>query len=487
MIGARNVRRVAGCIAAGICVAFAPTTAPGRAHAATALGAVGLDVAISGDGRVVAVVTAEALAAEDTNTLDDVYVLAVGGEPQLASLGPDGAGNGASTEPTVNYDGTVVAFTSRASNLHPLDRDTGADVYARDRTAGRTELVSLAANMWVGDARSHSPSLSANGAYVAFVSAASNLAGLPPGGPEVVHVMARATRTVEVVGVGTGGQAWHPRLSADGSAVAFLSTATGLAGDPDPARDAFLTLLGGGGTTLLTPGAASVPDGEEAAPAVSAAGDVVAFVTLASLHPADTDSLADVYLQTRGGAPSLAVEGDGATVAPALSADGTMVVLIGGTGAQETAAREAIAIGPGGATVLSEDVGGPPATSSSAAQTAYPDSTGRLVLADGPGAGAGVVAGQMSPTSTAFSARLDVHLFGAGAASVGVDIDANGLADQSAPPPGGFTIEASSPRRLAIHAVDGAGTTFAGWVVPAERLASASAFETSASSVGDPS
>ena len=68
----------------------------------------------------------------------------------------------------------MVAFTSYASNLVPGDTNGTFDVFVRDRRAGVTRLVSVGT---AGQANGGSadPAISADGRYVAFISAASNL------------------------------------------------------------------------------------------------------------------------------------------------------------------------------------------------------------------------------------------------------------------------------------------------------------------------
>lgn len=83
---------------------------------------------------------------------------------------------GASAEPVISANGRFVAFTSTAQNLV---RGTveGTDVFVRDRWEGTTRLVSRSSG-WAGvpgNGASGSPSISVDGRYVGFVSAADNL------------------------------------------------------------------------------------------------------------------------------------------------------------------------------------------------------------------------------------------------------------------------------------------------------------------------
>ena len=79
---------------------------------------------------------------------------------------------------SMSADGRYVAFTSRATNLDPDDRDRSGDVYVRDLDAGTTTLVSRADGRHGQKGNRSSGrggSISADGRYVAFTSAAGNL------------------------------------------------------------------------------------------------------------------------------------------------------------------------------------------------------------------------------------------------------------------------------------------------------------------------
>src|SRR5205823_6032296 len=86
-------------------------------------------------------------------------------------------GNGVSFDPSISADGRFVAFVSAASNLDPADTDTGVDVFVRDLLANTTTLVSRATGAAgaKGNGVSFEPSVSADGRFVAFRSVASNL------------------------------------------------------------------------------------------------------------------------------------------------------------------------------------------------------------------------------------------------------------------------------------------------------------------------
>jgi Tol biopolymer transport system component len=98
------------------------------------------------------------------------------GKTELVSVGVGGApANSYSESPAISGDGRFVAFGSEASNLVPWDTMYSSDVFVRDRRTGKTELVSVAADGAPADGWSDSPSISADGRFVAFASGSDNL------------------------------------------------------------------------------------------------------------------------------------------------------------------------------------------------------------------------------------------------------------------------------------------------------------------------
>jgi Tol biopolymer transport system component len=113
----------------------------------------------------------------DTDFLNDVYVKDVGtGDIILASTSAAGVkGDNGSLHAHLSANGTKVAFSSAATNLHPGDTDDSFDVYVKTLATGRIALASTSDRGMKGNDFSYAGSLSANGAWVAFQSFATNL------------------------------------------------------------------------------------------------------------------------------------------------------------------------------------------------------------------------------------------------------------------------------------------------------------------------
>lgn len=138
-----------------------------------------------------------------------------------------GQANGPSSDPTVSADGRFIAFTSSASNLVSGDTNNATDVFVRDLVNRTTARVSVGASGGQGNGASSSPSISSDGRYVAFSSAASNLVAgdSNAAGDVFVRDLQSATTTRVSVGAGVSGSSGSPGLAGNGKVVAFTSAA----------------------------------------------------------------------------------------------------------------------------------------------------------------------------------------------------------------------------------------------------------------------
>lgn len=254
---------------------------------------------------------------------------------------------GRSWGPAIAADGRFVAFTSTATNLSVDDRDSHPDVYMRDRRIGVTVLVSRASGAVgaKGDRASNQPAISADGRFVAFASAASNLSPDDHDSDWDVYVRdLRADKTMLVSrasganGADANASAQSPSISGDGRRIAFASSATNLATGTKAQRPrVYVRDLSHRDTELVS--RASGPSGADANgasgdPAISSDGYVVAFATPATnLNAADRDGdVWDVYARDLDTGVTTLVsrasgaKGDGSSQRPRPSADGNVVV-----------------------------------------------------------------------------------------------------------------------------------------------------------------
>lgn len=234
-----------------------------------------------------------------------IAVLAVGlpslaaGQTQRVSLGDMGQeGNDHSTTSLYGLSssahGSVIAFSSFASNLVPNDTNNTADVFVRDMDSGETELVSVSMGGVSGNGMSYNPAISRDGRFVAFASLADDLVPDDTNGSVDVFLRDRLTQTtirVSTADDGTQGDSWSsfPSIatSPDGSRVyvAFTSNATNLVpgdtnGVPDIFHYTYNVADGTSSITRVSVGAGGL-EGDEASvlAAISAGGRFVVYTS----------------------------------------------------------------------------------------------------------------------------------------------------------------------------------------------------------------
>ena len=128
------------------------------------------------------------------------------------SVASDGTqANGASYSASVSADGRYVAFHSTAMNLIPDDWTSYADVLVHDRATGATTIVSVRSDGTHGNLNSSSPSLSADGRYVAFQSDATNLVAGDTNTYRDVFVHDRTTGVTNRVSIASNGAGQLPQ------------------------------------------------------------------------------------------------------------------------------------------------------------------------------------------------------------------------------------------------------------------------------------
>jgi TolB protein len=191
------------------------------------------EVHVSGDGQYVAFTSsANNLVPGDTNGQFDGFVRDLwSGTTERISLSASGQQVlGESAARGISYDGRYVVFVSFALNVHPDDPEAKGDVFLRDRLLGTTELISVSIDSTPSQFDCKRASVSADGRYVAFDGGDSNLAAGDNNGFAIGDVFVRdrqlgTTQIVSVASDGTQGNesSWSPKISADGTRIAFLS------------------------------------------------------------------------------------------------------------------------------------------------------------------------------------------------------------------------------------------------------------------------
>jgi len=253
--------------------------------------------------------------------------------------------NGTASNPAVNLDGTVVAFSSIATNLIGVHMPHG-QVYLRNQARGATEIVSRSTAGGIPDGRAVAPSISENGRLVAFQSAATNLVPGDTNGADDIFVRDVGTGITTRVSVSSSNAQGNaassqPAISGDGRWVAFASSASNLvAGDTNGRADVFVHDRVTGTTTKASTGPAGAQsDNTSSRPSISRDGSRIAFHSSASnlLAKADTNGTDDVFVASatlvieRASESSGSVQGNFSSRNAAISADGRTVVFDSGS------------------------------------------------------------------------------------------------------------------------------------------------------------
>jgi Tol biopolymer transport system component len=258
---------------------------------------------VSADGRSVVFASYARLSPADRNSMRDIYVFDVSTrlitlETSGAAARP---ANGESVNPDISGDGRYVVFESTAGNLTNIELAFGVSrVFWRDRQTGITRMLSTTPTGEPADGVSMNAAISADGGTAAFSSSATNLVDeeeTEGGGIGVYRIdLASNKRTrVDITpdGRGHAGQSVTPTVSADGRYVAFASDAnlTVAAGparsdqprDKNKVFDVYVRdVLSRRTRRVSIASSGSDSDGPSYHPAISLNGRHVAFVSEAS-------------------------------------------------------------------------------------------------------------------------------------------------------------------------------------------------------------
>jgi Tol biopolymer transport system component len=307
-----------------------------------------VSASISADGRFVAFLSYAPLAAADTNSHPDIYVLdrATGG---VSLETPEYAGSEfdhALTTPQLSGDGHRLVYVVSP----PRERSGAAPprtIMLRDRSLGVTRALLTRGDPPNGDSRD--PRITADGRTVVFASSSTNLVAVSDANESVEDVFAAdvMTMTVERLSVDSAGRqmavgsSFAPAASHDARYVVFSSTAaldgSGSRTDGGRARvDVYRRDTRLGITIKISEAIqGAVANGSSYDAAISADGRFVAFVSEATnlMGRRDRNGAPDIYLRdTIAATTSLAshtAQGDpanGPSRRPVLSADGRVLV-----------------------------------------------------------------------------------------------------------------------------------------------------------------
>src|ERR1700728_3625244 len=229
---------------------------------------------------------------------------------------------------SISADGRFIAFASSAANLVTGQSGTGSQVFMRDTCAGptaekscvaKTEEIPIDAKLAAGGSQGESPSISADGRYVAFMAHGTNSSSAPSqallldtcAGSNTPASCVPSTVEISVSSAGKPGrgQSAAPAVSGEGRFIVFQSSASNLVAETSTSNTNILlsdTCLGPTApdgctpaTTLISPETAGVSTNSDAfAPWISSSGRYISFISGISMS-AKREYSAETYLFVR--------------------------------------------------------------------------------------------------------------------------------------------------------------------------------------------
>lgn len=242
-------------------------------------------------------------------------------------------------------DGRYVTFVTTAVGL---DGSTGKhrQIFWRDRNTGTTKLISSAANGEEGNGESYYPAISGDGKSVAFESYSSNLVADDKNGTRDIFVWQSATNKIERVSVGedgkdANGESYEASVSGDGNFIAFTSAAENISKTKKGTsnNNVFLRDMKLGITMMISIDPIAKKGGGGSNASISYDGSRIAFYShTATLVIDDNNGFWDIFLWEKdvkklkrisltsdGKERNQGTESANRIVAPAISGDGRYI------------------------------------------------------------------------------------------------------------------------------------------------------------------
>jgi Tol biopolymer transport system component len=187
---------------------------------------------MSADGRYVAFDTGPTPAPGSARRGVHVYDRTTGRTARVSVSSGGTQGNGNSERARLSANGRYVTFDSAATDLVPGDTNRASDLFFHDRSTGKTSRTSMTSTgAQIGGGHSSAGDISSDGRSVAFSTAARDVVPGDTNGATDIFVRDRVAHTTTRVSVAADGRElnswnWSSTLSADGRYVAFYTNAT---------------------------------------------------------------------------------------------------------------------------------------------------------------------------------------------------------------------------------------------------------------------
>jgi len=295
---------------------------------------------VSYDGSVIAFISdADDLVPGDFNEKADVFIK-MGGTILRIMANGGAEPNGHSETPAVSADGRFVAFVSEATNMITNDGNNYKDVFLYEMANNSLMRISNGMGGSTPNEESVQPSISRNGEYVVFTSVAGNLVLNDTNNASDVFLFNRINGTLIRIQGAAGqpnGNSSDAVISADGAYVAFISEASNLVpGDTNNRDDVFVYEVATGQMTIVRAHNGALANRNAFTLDINEDGRYVAFCSNSTnLVPNDTNDRRDIFVWDRltgqmelVSVDSYGRQGNRDSIDPSISADGRHVAFL---------------------------------------------------------------------------------------------------------------------------------------------------------------
>jgi Tol biopolymer transport system component len=240
----------------------------------------------------------------------------------------DNAGVGQAYLPSINGDGTQIAFES---NANPTGQNSNGN--------SEIDLVDTVSNTIAqitnspARAGSFNASISANGTRIAFESD-ENLTGRNPDFSREIFLFDTATNTTTQLtnstGTGNGVGSFAPSINANGTHIAFHSNQNLTGSNADGNDEIFLADTTAGTVTQITNTTGGGPLLENYSASINADGTRIAFVSGRDLSGSNSDSSLEIVLfdTTTSAFTQVTDAAAGSSASPSINSDGTRIAFV---------------------------------------------------------------------------------------------------------------------------------------------------------------
>ncbi len=193
------------------------------------------------------------------------------------------------TNPTINADGTRIAFVS-AANITGDNPDRSIELFLWDKSDGITQITDTDFKFNID------PSINKDGTKIAFVSDA-DLTGMNPDLNSEIYVWDELTEKFTQITDTTESGSSRPSINGDGSRVAFISDADFTGKNPEGNTEIYLWDKTAGFTRITdTSGSSSLRPFHVFDPVINEGGNRIAFNSDVMLTEEETFGIFEIFL-----------------------------------------------------------------------------------------------------------------------------------------------------------------------------------------------